>query len=55
MDFRAVTRAYAEDVLALGGSIATGCGVERVQLAARALRLSRLMNSRRSLVRQFAH
>jgi 2-hydroxyglutarate dehydrogenase len=40
VDFRAVTRAYAEDVLALGGSIATGCGVERVQLAARRLRLT---------------
>jgi (S)-2-hydroxyglutarate dehydrogenase len=40
VDFQAVTRAYAEDVLELGGSIATGCGVERVQLAARALRLT---------------
>jgi 2-hydroxyglutarate dehydrogenase len=40
VDFRAVTRAYAEDVRALGGTIATGCGVERVKLAARGLRLT---------------
>jgi L-2-hydroxyglutarate oxidase len=40
VDFRAVTRAYAEDVLELGGTVATGCGVERVQLGARTLRLT---------------
>jgi (S)-2-hydroxyglutarate dehydrogenase len=40
VDFPAVTRAYAEDVLELGGTIATGCGIERVQVAARALRLT---------------
>jgi L-2-hydroxyglutarate oxidase len=40
VDFPAVTRAYAEDVLELGGSIVTGCGIERVQVAARALRLT---------------
>ena len=40
VDFQAVTRAYAEDVLELGGSIASGCGVERLELAARTLRLT---------------
>ena len=40
VDFQAVTRAYAEDVLELGGSIATGCGVEHVRLSARTLRLT---------------
>jgi L-2-hydroxyglutarate oxidase len=40
VDFPAVTRAYAEDVLELGGSIVTGCGIERVQVASRALRLT---------------
>jgi (S)-2-hydroxyglutarate dehydrogenase len=40
VDFQAVTRAYAEDVLELGGSIATGCGVEHVRVGARALRLT---------------
>jgi L-2-hydroxyglutarate oxidase len=39
VDFQAVTRAYSQDVLAAGGSIVTGCGIERVELAARALRL----------------
>jgi 2-hydroxyglutarate dehydrogenase len=40
VDFQALTRAYAEDLLELGGSIATGCGVEHVQVGARALRLT---------------
>jgi (S)-2-hydroxyglutarate dehydrogenase len=40
VDFGAVTRAYAQDVVRLGGTIATGCGVERVQPAPRSLRLS---------------
>jgi 2-hydroxyglutarate dehydrogenase len=39
VDFQAVTHAYAEDVLELGGAIATGCGVERVEAGARMLRL----------------
>jgi 2-hydroxyglutarate dehydrogenase len=39
VDFQAVTRAFAEDVLELGGRIATGCAIERVQVTARALRL----------------
>ncbi len=40
VDFRAVARAYADDVLAAGGVVATGCGVERVDVAARSLRLA---------------
>jgi 2-hydroxyglutarate dehydrogenase len=40
VDFQAVTRAYAQDVLELGGSIATGCGVEHMRVGARALRLT---------------
>jgi (S)-2-hydroxyglutarate dehydrogenase len=39
VDFGVVARAYAEDVLAAGGTIATGCGVERVDVRARSLRL----------------
>src|SRR5262249_54052863 len=38
-DFPAVARAYAEDVRAAGGTIATGCEVLGVAAAARALRL----------------
>jgi 2-hydroxyglutarate dehydrogenase len=40
VDFRAVARAYADDVLAGGGMIATGCGVTRVEVGARSLRLA---------------
>jgi (S)-2-hydroxyglutarate dehydrogenase len=39
VDFRAVARAYADDVLSAGGLIVTDCGVERVEVAARSLRL----------------
>jgi len=39
-DFSAVARAYAGDVTAAGGTIATGCEVEGVSLNGRALRLS---------------
>jgi 2-hydroxyglutarate dehydrogenase len=38
-DFGAVARAYASDVLDAGGSVTTGCGVERVQAHARGLSL----------------
>jgi (S)-2-hydroxyglutarate dehydrogenase len=40
VDFSAVTRSYADDVRELGGTLATGCGIERVRLATRALRLT---------------
>jgi L-2-hydroxyglutarate oxidase len=40
VDFRAVARAYADDVIAAGGAIATGCGVEHVDVRARSLRLA---------------
>jgi (S)-2-hydroxyglutarate dehydrogenase len=40
VDFATVTRSYAEDVRRLGGAIATGCGIERVLQAPRALRLT---------------
>jgi (S)-2-hydroxyglutarate dehydrogenase len=39
VDFPAVTRAYARDVLDSGGAIATGCGVKDVQAAGRYVRL----------------
>ncbi|MCW3033795.1 MAG: lhgO [Solirubrobacterales bacterium] len=39
-DFPAVAQAYAEDVAAAGGTIATGCEVQGVSLNGRALRLS---------------
>jgi L-2-hydroxyglutarate oxidase len=39
VDFSAVTRAYAADVLESGGAISTGCGVQRIQLAKSCLRL----------------
>jgi len=39
VDFRTVARAYAEDVLAGGGTIATGSEVSEVRLGRRALRL----------------
>ncbi len=39
-DFSAVARAYAEDVAAAGGTIATGCEVLEVSRSGRALRLT---------------
>jgi len=39
VDFSAVTGAYAADVAELGGSLASGCGVERVRVTGRTLRL----------------
>jgi (S)-2-hydroxyglutarate dehydrogenase len=40
VDFGAVARSYAEDVLAAGGVIGTGCRVERVDVQQRSLRLA---------------
>lgn len=39
VDFAAVARAYAHDVLEAGGAVATGCGVEGVEVKASSLRL----------------
>jgi len=39
-DFPAVARAYAQDILEAGGSVATGCDVEEVSADGRALRLT---------------
>ncbi len=39
VDFPAVARAYAHDVLEAGGVVATGCGVEGVEARATSLRL----------------
>ncbi len=39
VDFPAVARAYAHDVLEAGGAIATGCGVEDVKISSRSLLL----------------
>jgi len=39
VDFAAVARAYAHDVLATGATIATGCGVHSVRAAGRCLQL----------------
>jgi (S)-2-hydroxyglutarate dehydrogenase len=39
VDFPAVARAYAHDVLEAGGAVATGCGVEGVEAKATGLRL----------------
>ncbi|MGO9248689.1 MAG: L-2-hydroxyglutarate oxidase [Solirubrobacteraceae bacterium] len=39
VDFGAVARAYARDVLDAGGAVATGCGVQDVEVGARTLRL----------------
>ncbi len=39
VDFAAVARAYAGDVLAAGAAVATGCGVRAVRVGARSLRL----------------
>jgi 2-hydroxyglutarate dehydrogenase len=40
VDFRAVARVYATDVLEAGGAIACGCEIQRVSATARSLRLS---------------
>jgi 2-hydroxyglutarate dehydrogenase len=40
VDFPAVARAYAGDVLAAGGTVATACGVTGVEVKARSLRLT---------------
>jgi L-2-hydroxyglutarate oxidase len=39
VDFPAVARAYAKDVLEAGGAVATGCGVEGVEVRSAGLRL----------------
>ncbi len=39
-DFRAVAHAYASDVIAAGGTVATGCDVKGVTITGRAMRLS---------------
>ena len=39
VDFAAVARAYARDVLEAGGAVVTGCGVEGVEVGMRSLRL----------------
>jgi (S)-2-hydroxyglutarate dehydrogenase len=39
VDFHAVARAYAQDVLEAGGTVATGCGVEGVEAKTASLRL----------------
>jgi (S)-2-hydroxyglutarate dehydrogenase len=39
VDYPAVTRAYARDVLDSGGAIATGCGVKGIQATGRYIRL----------------
>jgi L-2-hydroxyglutarate oxidase len=39
VDFGAVARSYARDVLEAGGTIATGCGIERVEQRSATLRL----------------
>ncbi len=38
-DFAAVARAYAQDLLDVGATVATGCGVQEVNVAGRTLRL----------------
>jgi len=39
VDFSSVARSYAQDVRDAGATVATGCGVESIQLAGRSLRL----------------
>jgi L-2-hydroxyglutarate oxidase len=39
-DFPAVARAYAQDILEAGGTVATGCDVEEVSAGGRSLRLT---------------
>jgi 2-hydroxyglutarate dehydrogenase len=45
VDFAAVTRAYADDVLEMGGTVSTGCAISGVRLAGRALRLTHTRGS----------
>jgi (S)-2-hydroxyglutarate dehydrogenase len=45
VDFSAVARAYATDVLEAGGEIVCGCEVQRVRATARSLRLSHARGS----------
>jgi (S)-2-hydroxyglutarate dehydrogenase len=45
VDFSAVARAYATDVLEAGGEIICGCEVQRVRVMARSLRLSHARGS----------
>jgi (S)-2-hydroxyglutarate dehydrogenase len=40
VEFGALARAYADDVLAAGGEIATGCGVRSMEVGTRSLRLT---------------
>jgi 2-hydroxyglutarate dehydrogenase len=40
VEFGALARAYADDVLAAGATITTGCGVHRMEVAARTLRVT---------------
>jgi 2-hydroxyglutarate dehydrogenase len=40
VEFGALARAYADDVLTAGGTIATGCGVQSMEVGARSLRLA---------------
>ena len=40
VEFGALARAYAHDVLAAGGAIATGCGVRGMEVGARSLRVA---------------
>ena len=40
VDFAAVARCYAQDVLAAGATVATGCGVEGISVTGRSLRLA---------------
>jgi (S)-2-hydroxyglutarate dehydrogenase len=39
VDYAAVAQAYAHDVLEMGGAVATGCGIESVQVRTGSLRL----------------
>lgn len=45
VDFSAVTEAYAEDVAEMGGSLASGCGVESIVERGRTLRLTHARGS----------
>ena len=44
-DFAAVARAYANDILDAGGTVATGCGVDAVSVSGRSLRLAHARGS----------
>lgn len=45
VDFSAVTRAYADDVLEMGGTVSRGCAVSDARLVGRALRLTHTRGS----------